>query len=95
MKDSVSLLLPCSRDEVASAISGLAASRLLTGYRGAPKGDTEALVDAVLAIADYAESCWETLLELDVNPLMVLPEGRGVVATDALIIRTIGDRHDG
>jgi succinyl-CoA synthetase beta subunit len=92
MKDSVSLLLPCSRDEVVAAISTLAASRLLAGYRGAAKGDTVALVDAVLAIADYAGSCWQSLLELDVNPLMVLPEGKGVVAADALIIRASSSR---
>lgn len=86
LQDSVSLLLPCSRDSVRAAISGLAASHLLAGFRGRPKGDTEALVDAVLAIAAYADSCWGSLIELDVNPLMVLAEGKGVVAADALII---------
>ena len=45
----------------------------------------EALIDAILSIAEFAGHHWDTLLELDVNPLMVLPEGRGVVAADALI----------
>ena len=42
-----------------------------------------------MAVADFAEAHRESLIELDVNPLLVLPEGlgrnRGVVAVDALI----------
>jgi acyl-CoA synthetase (NDP forming) len=83
--DSVSLLLPTDRTAVQHAIDSLTSAKLLQGFRGRPAGDHEALVDAVLAIAAYAEAHWEQLLELDVNPLMVLPEGRGVVAADALI----------
>ena len=45
----------------------------------------DALVDAILNISTYAEANWDTLLELDVNPLLVLKDGHGVVAADALI----------
>ena len=38
-----------------------------------------------MSIAAYAEANWATLVELDVNPLMVLPAGEGVIAADALI----------
>jgi hypothetical protein len=38
-----------------------------------------------MAVAAYAEAHRDTLLELDVNPLLVLPEGQGAVAVDALI----------
>ena len=61
-------------------------SKLLRGFRGRPHGDMEALLDAIEAIAAYAEKNWSELLELDVNPLMVLPEGQGVVAADAMIV---------
>jgi succinyl-CoA synthetase beta subunit len=44
-----------------------------------------ALLDAVLAIAAYAQAQASTLVELDVNPLLVLPQGQGVLAVDALI----------
>jgi hypothetical protein len=44
-----------------------------------------ALIAAVLAIAGYAEAQLETLLELDVNPIIVRPAGCGAVAVDALI----------
>lgn len=84
--DSISLLLPTNRDAVRSAILGLSVARLLHGYRGSKAADIEALIDAILAVAHYAETYWQELLELDVNPLMVLPEGAGVVAADALIV---------
>ena len=39
----------------------------------------------VLAIAAYAQAHADTLVELDVNPLLVLPQGQGALAVDALI----------
>lgn len=86
LADSASLLLPTSREEVRTAISRLSVSRLLHGYRGSNSADTEALIDAILTIAAYADDHWDTLQELDVNPLMVLEDGKGVVAADALIV---------
>ena len=58
---------------------------MLTGYRGRPPGDVEALLDAFQAILAYAAAHADRLLELDVNPLLVLPLGQGVLAVDALI----------
>jgi hypothetical protein len=60
--------------------------KLLKGYRGKPAGDVEAAIDAVMAIAHFADAHRGRLAELDVNPLMVLPEGQGAVAVDALIV---------
>ena len=88
MTDSVSLLLPTDRETVADAIASLVVSKLLSGFRGNPAGDVNAVIDAILSIAEFARHHWDTLLELDVNPLMVLPDGQGVVAADALICLT-------
>ena len=85
LKDSHPLLLPTSRTEVEKALRSLQTATLLFGFRGRPEGDLDAVIDAVMAIAAYAESHADSLIELDVNPLMVLPEGQGVVAADALI----------
>ncbi len=84
--DSHSLLLPVTRNDVRHAIDSLAVSKLINAYRGGVQGDIDALVDAVMSVAAYAEEHWSTLLELDVNPLMVLPVGKGAVAADALIV---------
>jgi len=87
-KDAVSLLLPLHEDDVREAIERLKIAKLLDGFRGGPKGDKDALVAAVMAVARYAEANRESLSELDVNPLFVLPEGQGVMAVDALIRKT-------
>ncbi|MEX2202434.1 MAG: acetate--CoA ligase family protein [Dongiaceae bacterium] len=84
--DAAMLLLPTRRALVEDAVRGLRIMKLLDGYRGKAKGDVSALVDAVMAIAAFADANRDTLVELDINPLMVLPEGEGVVAVDALVV---------
>ncbi|MEM7170185.1 MAG: acetate--CoA ligase family protein [Pseudomonadota bacterium] len=85
IEDSASLLLPTDRKAVETALSTLKADRLLAGYRGKPAGDREAVIQSVLAVAAWAEQNAGRLYELDVNPLIVLSEGQGAVAVDALI----------
>jgi acetyl-CoA synthetase len=85
LKDTATLLLPVSASDIRVALQGLKTWPLLSGYRGKAPGDVEALVDAVAAIAAYAQAHADRLLELDVNPILVLPQGQGVVAVDALI----------
>jgi acyl-CoA synthetase (NDP forming) len=85
MADSVSLLPPWNRDSVAAGLARLSIARLLAGYRGKPAADVDALIDAVLSVARYAAANLAQLIELDVNPVIVRPIGRGVMAVDAMI----------
>ncbi|MEN8760662.1 MAG: acetate--CoA ligase family protein [Desulfobacterales bacterium] len=85
MRDSVSLLLPTTNERVLEAFSKLKCAPLLKGFRGAPPADLEAAAGAIMAIAALVENDPEAIVELDINPLMVLPKGLGVVAADALI----------
>jgi acetyl-CoA synthetase len=85
MKDSISLLLPTTREEVLSALSRLKCAPLLNGFRGRPAADVEAAAEVILAVASMVEKDPSAILELDINPLMLLPQGQGVVAADALI----------
>nr|WP_316656942.1 acetate--CoA ligase family protein [uncultured Gellertiella sp.] len=87
IEDAALLTLPTTDAEIRAAISGLKISKLLTGYRGQAKGDIEALVRTVAAAAAFVTANAERLEELDINPVMVLPEGQGAVAADALIRR--------
>ena len=80
LKDSQSLLLPASRQNLQDALNRLRMAPLLRGFRGKPEGDMEATLDAIEAICRYAQTHAGTLLELDVNPLLVLPKGQGCVA---------------
>ena len=85
LKDSCSLLLPVTHGEVVQALEGLRCAPLFHGYRGNSKCDLSAAADVVLAVAAFAEDNLSSIAELDINPLMLLAEGQGVVATDALI----------
>ncbi len=58
--------------------------RLLRGFRGAPAVDEAALAEAIVALSAYALRRSDVLETLEVNPLLVLPAGQGVVALDAL-----------
>ncbi len=87
VRDSATLLLPTDRDAVERALAGLKIAKLLAGFRGRAAGDVAAAVDAVLAVAAFADGERDRLVELDINPLFVLPVGRGAVAVDALIVR--------
>jgi acetate---CoA ligase (ADP-forming) len=55
----------------------------LTGYRGRPKGDLDALAHVIVALSRLADD--PSVAEAEINPLMVLPAGEGVVAVDALV----------
>ncbi len=83
--DSSTLLLPTDRATVTDTLTSLKVWRLLMGYRGAPVGDCEAVIDAVLTVAEFAQQHRDRLTELDINPLLVLPHGQGVVVADAAI----------
>nr|WP_284739277.1 acetate--CoA ligase family protein [Rhizobium sp. CG5] len=85
LDDSAVITLPTTKAEIESTIAGLKIAKLLNGYRGQPKGDLAALIDAISAAADFVIAHAAEIEELDINPLMVLPEGQGVVAVDALV----------
>jgi acetate---CoA ligase (ADP-forming) len=79
---------PLSRTDADAMIRGVRGFPLLDGARGRPKADTEALADLLMAVSRMATDLRERVSELDLNPVRVLPAGRGVIALDALLIRT-------
>ena len=60
---------------------------LLEGVRGAPASDLPALVDAICRFGWLAADLGDAPFEVEVNPLIVLPTGRGVRVVDALVVR--------
>jgi acyl-CoA synthetase (NDP forming) len=82
VRDPKTILLPTDRSTVADALSALRVSTLLDGYRGRSGCDRERVVDCILKVARFAESIRDELVELDINPLMILPTG--AVAVDTL-----------
>lgn len=74
---------PISVDAALVMFDEIKGFALLRGFRGAPKGDLQALAQAVSAISMLAAS--GQVGEAEINPLLVLEEGMGVVLLDALI----------
>jgi len=85
LQDSRALLLPLDEAQVLQALRGLRVWPLLQGYRGKPAGDVGAAVKAVLALARFVETNAAEIVELEINPLLVRPAGKGAVAADALL----------
>ena len=82
MKDSITLLLPTSPEEIIRALKKLRIWKLVEGFRG-KSGDQEAVIAAIQSIAKFAAAHEGLIEELDVNPLFVL--SNGAVAADALV----------
>ena len=66
--------------EMIAEVRGLVA---LAGYRGKPKGDLEALAQAIVALSRLADDA--SIAEAEINPLIVRQAGEGVIAVDALV----------
>ena len=75
---------PITREEALEMIEEVQGARLLRGFRGAPAADVSTLADVLVRVSQMAAQLEGSLAELDINPLMVLPEGQGVKAADAL-----------
>ena len=87
-KDSCPLLLPVSREDASMALTKLKIYPVINGYRNSPLGDLEAIIDAVMSVIKLI--CENDIAELDINPLLVLKGGSGVIAVDALIKLNLG-----
>ena len=88
LRDTVSLLLPASRAEIDAALETLRCAPLLEGYRGQPGVDRDALHGAINAVAAYVAEHRDTLVEIEINPLICTPSR--AVAVDALIRKGVG-----
>lgn len=83
--DSVVLLAPFSREDVLSALKTLRSFRLISGYRQRPMGDVDALVSAVMLVAELAQDPRLGIVDLEINPIIVRAQDLGAVAVDSLI----------
>jgi acyl-CoA synthetase (NDP forming) len=87
MQDVALRVAPLTRADAEEMIREIKAFPLLDGARGRPKADQDALVELLLNVSRIAMDLRERVSEFDLNPVRVMPEGRGVVALDALVVR--------
>lgn len=82
-RDVTYLALPVTPDQVEAALKRLKLWHLLEGFRGAPKADIDALIKAAVSFGNTILRT-ENLAEAEINPVLVRPEGKGLVAVDFL-----------
>lgn len=77
-------ITPLTDRDATEMIRGIKGYRLLTGYRGHPPADLDALEETLLRVSRLVEEIPE-INELDLNPIFALPPGQGCKIVDARI----------
>ncbi len=83
LKDVSFRVVPLASRDAKQMIGEIEGSVILDGIRGQPPADRQAIEDALLKVSDFVERNPE-IQELDLNPMMVYPEG--AIAVDARIV---------
>lgn len=85
LKDVTFRVAPLSLQEAQEMLGEIRARALLDGVRGKPPLDKHALVDVLLRVGQLVLDFPE-IVELDINPLIVYPQGQGAIAIDMRLI---------
>ena len=86
-KDVAVRLAPVSRAEAEEMLQATRAARLLSGWRGKPKGDIAAAAEIVCRLSQAIADLADEVREIEINPLAVLPSGSGCLPLDCLLVR--------
>ncbi|MEX1067123.1 MAG: acetate--CoA ligase family protein [Aquisalimonadaceae bacterium] len=78
-------LAPLTRKDAEQMIAQTRISRILNGTRGREKSDLDALMEAIVRLSDLVTAESRRFSEIDINPLLVLPQGHGVRVVDAYV----------
>ncbi|MBR1213567.1 acetate--CoA ligase family protein [Bradyrhizobium sp. JYMT SZCCT0180] len=78
---------PVSAEEATVMLGALKAAPLLNGFRGAAKADVAALSRLISELSVLAAQYAGEVSEIEINPVLVHPEGQGVTVVDALVVR--------
>jgi acyl-CoA synthetase (NDP forming) len=86
LKDVVLAPLPLDKDAALELLNSLEGAALLEANRGRPACDTEALVELMVRLSQFAADHAGLIAEIDLNPVIVHARGAGVSLADALIV---------
>ena len=84
VRDVAVSVTPITDVDAAEMVRSLKTYPLLTGFRGAPPADVDALEEILLRVGALVEA-HPSIAEMDCNPVMVLPAGDGARVVDARI----------
>lgn len=93
LKDVAVQAAPVTVDEAAEMIRSLKMFAILDGARGQPKADIAAAARSVARLSEFAFRHRDDVSEIDMNPILVRPQGQGVVVLDALMIPRAAPAH--
>jgi acyl-CoA synthetase (NDP forming) len=85
LHDTAVRLAPVDEAEALEMLASLKSAPLLAGYRGSPPRDRRALAELIARVSLLAVE-YPHIAELDLNPVLVLPEGRGALIADVRIL---------
>src|SRR5215468_5696892 len=85
-RDFALRMLPLREGDAEAMIAETRGAAMLGTIRGRPAADVASLLACLEALADFAQCNADVLDEIDLNPIKVLPAGRGCVVVDALIV---------
>ena len=91
LQDTVWRMPPLMAADARAMIDALKGVAILKGARGAKPADLAALVKTLTAFSQLCEDLSADVREIDINPVVVLPQGEGVRALDCLILRVKGE----
>jgi acetate---CoA ligase (ADP-forming) len=91
LRDVSFRVAPVSRREAEAMVREIRGYPLLAGFRGSEPADEEAIADAILRLSKLSVECPE-IVELDLNPVMAMPKGRGLLAIDCRMVLAEGKR---
>ncbi|MBC8320727.1 MAG: acetate--CoA ligase family protein [Bacteroidetes bacterium] len=87
LKDVSLRVAPVNYEEAIKMIQEIKGFKILEGARGQSKYDINAIADVLVKVSRMAIELEDVVAELDINPLIVMPEGQGIRVADALIIK--------
>ena len=85
-RDFALRMLPLREGDAEAMIAETRGAATLGSFRGRPAADVASLAACLAALADFAQQNADLLEEVDLNPIKALPEGRGCIVVDALVV---------
>jgi acetyltransferase len=87
LRDSVVMPVPLTTEDAMKMIEGLSGADILKGARGEGAADIAALANTLVGLSDLVLDARGKIVEADLNPVILYPQGRGVAVVDYLFVR--------
>jgi acetyltransferase len=85
LKDVSFRVPPLTETDARQMIEEIKGAKILKGFRGKPESDWDAMIDTLMKVSTLSLELREVISELDINPLIVYEQGKGIKALDALV----------